>query len=554
MAVSANIFEKCIPAIGTNVRTCGAVTACNIATAESDTLEAIFTSGGEFRNMSSLLVAQIEMKACGARTNGLFDFLMANARLKNKSLRKLPSNDFGTRYNVEPFIMADQQSVVNKEYWEFQNGLAPGGGNDWQIDVFSNYGMPLDVRWFNARERIYANGLTAGGTVTRTSYRVTGASLQGTVIRLLLVAENTTYGSAAKVTDPVVGFLVRGTANVSDFEQYCEQMPGLNGLKSVPFWLETDRWSLCWDELYDGYFKELTKNNAYFAKFGDLDQTKLNKQLAEDFQRRWVNAFFWNKRYNSSQTLAAYRDLPNITTAAPADLYLPNEGRCVGKRANAIGQYELMLECGRVFDLQGNTLNLAELFELINQLSRSRGDQGGNGEIIEAFTDRTTRANIQLGMINYFNTQSAGLLRLNMEIGKAGALGFVYDSYRLINPAGVEFRVTSNPYFDDFKTEATNAAVGNSGNMLWFLDFGTIFPGIIDSNRVVNRTGDLRDLAKVDNTFACVMRNPTQEVTLNSLTWTGVNECPYNSAILEGFNNTVPTTVRQGSYDDYYST
>lgn len=555
MPIADNIFAKCVPAIGTDVVRCGAVTACDIATATDETLAGIFTDAeGDFRNMSSLLVAMFEMKACGVRTNGLFDFLMASSRLKNKSLRKMPSEAYGTRFNVEPFIMADQQSVINQEYWEFQNGLDPGGTPDWQLDVFSNHGMPLDIRFFNESERIYANGYAAGGSITRTAYRIISAAIVGSVIRLQLASENFTFGAAAKIENPATGFLTRGTANISDFESWCEQPPGLNGTKSVPFWLETDRWTTCIDELYEGYFNDLQKNNAYFAKFGDIPAAKLNKQILEDFQRKFVNSFFWNKRISANQTLANYRNLNNILTADTGALYLPNEGRCVGKKANAIGQYELLMECGRVFDQQGAPLNINELFELIYSLSRARSDQGGNGTIIESFTDRSTRARIQRAMIQYYDDESSGLLRLNVTVGQAGALGFVYDSYRLIDPAGVEWRVVSNHFFDDFKAEAVAAGVPFAGNMLWFLDFGTIYPGILDSNRVVHKTGDLKALAAVDSGFACVMRNPTREVSLNSLWWTGVNECPFNSAILEGFNDTVPTSSgRVGSYDDYAS-
>jgi hypothetical protein len=40
----------------------------------------------------------------------------------------------------------------------------------------------------------------------------------------------------------------------------------------------------------------------------------------------------------------------------------------------------------------------------------------------------------------------------------------------------------------------------------------------------------------VDFNYACVMENPTQEVSLNSLTFATVVECPANSLIIENFN------------------
>jgi len=555
MAIATNLFEKCVPAIGTDIKRCGTVTACNIATATADTLADIFTNDdGDFRNMQSLLVSQFELKACGTRVNGLWEFLMANSRVKTKSLRKLPMDDFQTKFNVEPFIMADQQSVINTNYWLFDNGSDPGGTPDWQVDAYSNQGIPLDIRWFNTKTVVFANGVSSGGSVTRTMYRVLGAEVVGARVRLSLAAMNSSFTAAAKVENPTEGFMTRGANNVSDFDSFCEQIPGLNGLKSVPFYIQTSRYTTCWDEFYGGYFADLQKSNAFFAKFGDIPLAKLNAQIYTDFQRTQMEALFWNKRISSNQTLNLYRSLDNIETASSGDLYLPNEGRCVGKRANAIGWYEQLAECGRVFDLQGNTLNLHELFELIYSLSRSRSDNGGNGETIDVFTDRTTRANLQRAFIAYFKNESIDTMRMNTEFALKGDLGFTYDRYHLINPAGVTLNVVTHHFFDDMKATAQAGGVDRAGNVLWFLDFNTMYLGLIDSNRVESRTGDIKDLSKISTGWACVMKNAIQTVQMNSVTWTAIVECPANSVILEGFNDEVPDhTGKSGSYDDYYT-
>lgn len=562
MGAATNPFLKCLPAIGTNIGTCGSVSICDIATATADTLASIFTdASGDYRAMQSLLVADFEIKACGARTNGLYDFLMAQKKDWSRRVTKRSLDQLNTRFFVEPFIMADQQSVINNQYWQFDGGNDPSvAGVDWQIKAFSSTGIPLDSRWFYDRERIYANGISAGGSVTRTAYKVVTSVVVGARIVVNLVSENFSFTAASKVEAPVSGFLTRGTANVNDFEQWCNQIPGLNGTKSVPFWMETSRRTLCWDELYESYRSQLARDNAFFAKFGDLPYAKLNAQIAEDHQRRWLEAFFWQKRISAAQKLDGtpnYLSLAEITTAAPAAgssyLYLPNEGRCVGRRANSIGVYEQLAECGRVFDLLGNTLNLEELFELIYAISRARSDQGGNGDVIDIFTDRSTRALIQLAMIQYYDAQAAGIARLNIEVGNTGTLGFVYDRYKLINPAGVTIHIITHNFFDDFKAQAVAAGKENAGNMLWILDFNTIYPAIIDSNRVVHNTGDLKALAAIDSAYACVMRNPTQQVTLDSLTWATVVSCPVQSAILENFASTTPAITRSVPYENYYT-
>ena len=78
------------------------------------------------------------------------------------------------------------------------------------------------------------------------------------------------------------------------------------------------------------------------------------------------------------------------------------------------------------------------------------------------------------------------------------------------------------------------------GRSIWVLDWAGIYPGIIESNRVVNNTGDLARLAEVDDSYSCVMKNPTQKVTLNSVTYTVVVECPAASAIFENISFVVP--------------
>ena len=114
MAISTNIFSRCNPAIGSNINECGAVTLCNVVTAHTDELTSIFTDGsGNFRDLHALLATQFEIKACGARTNGLYDFLMANKRMVGNKVIKTPLGPGNSE--ISPFIMASQQSVINSD-------------------------------------------------------------------------------------------------------------------------------------------------------------------------------------------------------------------------------------------------------------------------------------------------------------------------------------------------------------------------------------------------------------------------------------------------------
>lgn len=544
MAIASNLYTKCAPAIGSNLDTCGAITACDIHRAEADELSAIFTDGeGLFRNMNSLLVADMEIKACGTKVNPWFELLMAQKRVKKATVRQ--HENYGQpRYEIEPFILADQQSVFNNVYWSFTNGSDPGGTPDWQIDATSPGGVPLDTRWFQSGDRVFLNGRDASGIVTRTSYVVLSSAIVGSVIRVQLEAQNSSFAPAAVVANPASGFLTIGNANVSDYDNRCAQIPGVNLNNMVEFWIEQNRWTLCTSEQHRRWFAEAAATNKYFAKFGDISVQKLNQQLGEDFQRRFVENFLWGKRLSDLQTLNTWRSLPNITTISTADLYIPGEGTCVGKRANQIGVYEQLWQCGRVIQLENETISLPAIFELLYALYRARKSfSSGDMSTIVTITDRGTRGRIQRAMIRYYDDQYEGLARLNIatnQCSQTGGLGFNYDKYCLVDPAGITWHVMSEETFDDFKSQAVASGVPNAGNMMWFLDFNGIYPAMIASNRVTNRSGTVQELAKVDANFLCTMKNLTREVTMNSIAWGTVVECPLNQLIIEGFNDEIP--------------
>lgn len=571
MAISANIFEKCLPAIGTNINECGGLTLCDISTATPSMLEEIFKEGSQFRDLSALLATQFEIKACGARTNGLFDFLMANRKMMSERTIKVPLGPGNSE--IMPFVMAAQTSVINDEYWSVPSltavTLANGGTH--QIHVRSRHSVPLDISWFVTEMKVYLFGKTSGGSAIRAAFKVIASRTStfggNSTIQVDLKAENSaTLCAATKstVTDSFVGFLVRGVPNIQDVERWCENRPALNDQKNVAFWWQASRWTMCTDQYYEAAYKRLHENNAYFARFGDVDSAKRNKQYSERFQREWVNSFFWNKPL-ANQTLANYRSLETVSSyigsmgAAYGGLYLPGEGRCVGRKANAIGVYEQLCECGRVFDLQGQRLNLAEFFEgELYNIWRARGDQGVPNDVIEIYTDSFTANQIRQAMVIYFDQRSSGLARFMIDtkqyqVGQDACLGFKFDCYKLWYP-NVTIRVVTNFFFDDFASAAVAEDVDSTGRFLWVLDWNTIYPGIITSNRKVHRTGDIEKLAAIDYNYACVMENPTQEVSLNSLYWTAIVACGANSAIIENFNaDLIPSTLRTVEpYTDLY--
>ncbi len=496
---------------------------------------------------------------CGARVNGLYDLLMANARPMGKLISKQTVR--GGYDEIQPFILASQKSIINAEFWEVIGSI--GTTTTATFYVINRNGIELDPQWFVVNNYVYIASRTAGGSSARTCWEVTqcvATTYSGVNVLALTCTGRSaaSYSSINQSALPTRGVLVRGTNNINDFEQWCHNRPALNPNKRVPFWIQTSRYTLCSDQLYEETFARLVKNNEYFRIFGDVPLAERNRQLGEIAQREWLNSFFWNGRLNTNQTLSLYRSLPQISTYASGDLYLPgSEGRCVGFRANAVGVYEQLLECGRVYDLQGQDLNLLEFFDIIYQLVRNRDAMGSSMDThqVDILTDTTTAYQFELAMIDYYRSQyGSDTLRVNVTPGEMADLGLKWNSYKLLWPAGVTLSVISHFYFDDLASAATTAGMEGSGKFMFILNWPGIYPGIVASNRKQFTSGALQDLAKIDESFACVMERPTSTVTMNSTTWTAVVECPQDNLILENFSNRKPVSSSKSTpYTDIYT-
>jgi hypothetical protein len=543
-ALNENAFKKCAPAISTNIKQCGSVTVCNAKSITSEELTEAYMRSNEFRVMEALFHHDMEIKMCEAVQEGLYEFFMANkVNLSNRITSRRVNSGL---IEIAPFILARQYSPINNEYWEVYSGLL--NGVNWQVRVRSTTNIPADVRSFPAGLRVYIQGKSAGGSATKTAWRVVSATLAGdsSYVTLVLADQNAASNlDPDKLGYPIQGILSRGTPNINDYEQWCNEAPAYLNWKNVPFWVETTRTSMCRGELYDKWRKLVMEGNALYREFFDLDEIEKNRQLAKDWQRRLVNAMFWNKPL-PFQNLAEYDNLDDINTYNGSTLGVDG-AKCIGKRANSVGIYEQLAECDRISDLQGQQLNLPALFtELYNMMRVREGRNHPNPKVFDLFTDSVFAELINQAMLAYYQDKSQNMLRLNYDVqsfnvAKKAEFGFYYRSYPLFWPQGIVINVITHNFFDDWITAATVASQADTARVLWVLDFAGIYPGILASNRVVGKTGDLKTLAAINTSFACVMAVPTQEQTLTSMTWTMIVECPAGNLILENIAATVPS-------------
>lgn len=549
--VSDNIFSRCLPAFTTDLKACGTLTTCDVQPATAATLESFFHDGSKYKVFGALIMAEFEINSCGVEQNGLYELIMSTREDYSKRVNWTDMD--GGLYEIKPFVMGARKSILNNKYWTVSNGQANGG--NWQVDVASQTNIPVDVRWFLPPEEVYIFGKTAGGTGTETAWKIVSSTVVGSIVRLVLTSLNTNSSMpAARLGNPVTGYLINGRGNINGYESWCLEGAALNLNQRVPFWIGETRMATCDDELFRKYQQALVKENAYFATFKNVDTVEKNRQLGNAFKEKVVNSFFYGKAY-TNQNLTDYGSLESITVPS-ATLNLPTAGRCVGKRANPVGIIEQLWECGRASDLQGQALNLVEFFEgPLYDISRVRSPGKDGRIVIESMTDEAFASKIQLAMVNYYNFHSGGKMQYTLPVNptnQAAKLGFWYREYQLNYP-NVLWRVTTHRYFNDRVEAAKIAGIEATGRVLWTIDWSDAYMAVLESNRRVNDIGDIAKLAQIDSTLACTMKYPSQTYTLTSMTTTNVLECPRRHFILQNISNDVPEhEASGGAAGDYY--
>jgi hypothetical protein len=548
------IFQKCAPAIKSNIQQCGTVTACSAIPLQSGDLTTVYMSGSDYRIMEGLLMHDMEIRMCAQTQYGLYDFLMSNRVNLSKKINSVRLNS--GLIEVAPFIMGRQYDPINNEYWIVGNGRA--SGSNWVVEVSSSANIPFDLRNWPVGEYVYILSQSSGGTKSTTAWTVVSAVDNGdnTGDITLAAANSGSHLNSAQLSNPVNGIAMIGTNNVNDYENFCNEQAAYMNWRNVPFWVQTTRNSLCKSSNYDKWRALLLEDNPLYREFGDLDDVQRNKQLGLDFQKRFVRSIFYQKKLNSNQTLANYNSLPQIESYQDASLLgLGTDGdTCQGFRANAEGIYEQMAACNRIADLQGGTLNIPNLARTLYAMMRVRESNNSNSaRTFDIFTDSVTAETFNQSMIQYYASKSADqngntTLRLTMSVDnqvKTANFGFNYRSYKLFWP-NITINIVTHDFFDDMLTAMGQVSQSNVGRVLWILDFSGIYPGILATNKVIAKTGDLKTLAAVDANFACVMKVPTREQTMTSITYTVVVECPAGSVIIENFNNQIFSLTDDG--------
>lgn len=582
-----DIFAKCSGYYTLGTKMCSGLTLTDLSPTTADEFTAIYTDeAGRWRIMGALIESDFIGRSCQTRQNVWWDWLSQTARAWDQKRLSLGSMDRGVR-EVMPYVTMGRKGIINNNYWSVTNGAEPEGPGPspnnastytHTFDLTSQTGIPPgDVGeqsgWFRSKTPIYIRGRnTDTGITTTTEWEIVDSDvLNDTTVRVYALDKNAaSYLSEAKTQLPETGLAMRGNPRVSDYESYCGQDPGINPNSQAMFWIDSTRWVVCIDEEMEKLFAMIRDNNPYYRQYGDVPTVELNRQLQENFQNQMVNQAFWGKPL-PNQTATDWKNLDIITTpdgAIVTDYFdLPDTlGRNMGRRAAAVGFYEQLAECSRIKDLGGLALNIPELLGELYLIWRTRLDNRVESNVIELVTSTSYAPLLRQGFFNYMQSKYNGALRANFDISdimkpKRLPGGFTFSDIEVDYPAGLTVRIVTHLAFDDMLDAhaRANPDMASNGRMVLILDIGnSVYMSVLESNTVTNTSGDISTLSKLSQTLLCTMKVPTKKVTMKSMKYTFVVECPGANLWIEGIGNVVPehcqpvndTTDLAGSLED----
>jgi hypothetical protein len=565
MSDTTNYFaaNQCVtPPIRTNIATAGLMTACNAVIPAPSELEGIFKDGSDYRITEATFLWQWEANANQAEQSNLFKFFMANQVNMRKKINTEGLNE--GLMMIRPYVQVRRKGPINNNYWKAENGtlaldsgVADAGGTFWRMDLSSLTGIPLNVGWFNVKEWLFVNGLADDGTAIRWAGEVVFREVVGAVVRVTLAPRNSQSAlPAARRANPVKGGATRGAPNVSNFESFCAQPPGLITSTLDPYWIGTTRTTFKEDELYNKWRDLVLSGNKLYSELFDLPTKDYNRQVAEDFAAKHVESLMRNTPL-ANQTVETLDQLETISTSIDS----VGGQRCVGKRANPIGFYEQHVMCERVVDALGTQLNFPALFQALYKMRRTRKASGASAAAQNTFEIAVNSSYLVScieGMRRYIEDQWGPNYRWNAET-KQSPMGFMYTEFELRWPVGLKIRFITDEYFDDYAAfqhqlaiDFGDARFDNLGRSIWINDWSRIYMGAFGSKRIVNNPGSQLGTAQNLGIFdPCVMETVQETNTLTSFTWTAVVDCVPGNLIIENLSDAVPEHKTNAGGIDY---
>jgi len=477
-----------------------------------------------------------EAKMLGVQERGLMELLTGSIKdIKGDlTMQKIDQQSV-----VQPYIMRQQRSFINNNYFQIESGVVPADAGVGSVpvsafDVTVNLGPSWLKTDLSSPERYFVPGstlivMTWDNIVTKTAktlvytiYRAVNANA-GAVnkAKVTIIPPYGTAGwnalSGAEKTSwrPTFGIAQTGTNSTSDFESYCPIQPSDLSNKLNVTWLQTIRENYCREQSYEEILDQILKGkvNDYLKAFKYVGIAEQHKQQAARNRREFFNTVFYGVPIDVvNQTTANWQSLPIVYD-------ITNNTCPLAYKASAEGIFTQLSNCNRVVDMLGNKLNIDYIFQQMYYLRRNREASGDSVQVIDSMTDRYTGSMIQEVMFKYYaqryNLTNTVYYKANEKIKHDGMILFNYNIYD-IPEASVQWAVFVDDYFNDLIDAANVQIVGwdfrTRARNLWFIDWSDISIGVADQNSVIRKTPD----PTTSVLYKCVIKAPITTYDLRS--------------------------------------
>lgn len=509
--------------------------------------------------MDRIIAQTKEARMAGVRERSLTDLLLS----RHVALKT--SNGGGSQSVIAPFVLVPRQNVINANYFQVEAGVADAdaGGTDadgldipasaWMITV--NVGSsPWVASPSNPLKNLHKFFLKGGYLVVE--YKDGAGVAQSPVFKIIKAVETAgsngakadvtlepnwtaagfagLAGAAQAVYQPTAGTVSLMQNSVSDFESYGEQTPALNNLTLIEYWQQTYRWAFSYNEEYVKAL-ESPLTSEYFKKFRSLPLAKQRKQQEMWLENQLYNTFFFGDRINEKQTVETYQQLPVVVDPADSNYQIEF-------KANTLGVRTQINACGRVYDKQGNALDLDNIFEMCYNLKRNRETTSGTIDRIDFMTDRLTKGMIRDIMTKYYKAKYSIDTTLyyqpNQKLTFNGATVFEFDLYDLPDQ-GVQMAIFTDAYFDDRLAQFA-VAQKSRGRCLWGIDWSDVSINVVKTNsakRTTNVADELYRYVITPNIKQTMLNSKTIEVRVGDAN---------RHAIYENFSDACPAVTVVG--------
>jgi hypothetical protein len=460
---------------------------------------------------------------------------------------------------IAPWIYGTQEHNVNANYFEIVTGVATTGAGTgsipasaWDLTIknsqaqFATNLANLE-KYFSPGHFVAILYKDAGsGDVGRTlQFKVISAvnADSGGVNRAKLTLEPNysaagwaaLSGGQKAVYQPTHGVVIPMANSVSNYESWCNNRPSENRMKLLVYWLQTIRETHCYN---DEYLKALNAplTSEFFKSFRELPLVKQRKIQELRAELAFYNTIFYGQRINENQSVETYQSLPTVVDPA-------NTSCVLEYKANTLGVRQQLVDCGRVTDLQGATLDFDLLKSMLYALKRNREIESGSIETIDIMTDRFTRSNILTTMIDYYKKKygvdTTRFYQANQTLKFDNITGLMPHDLFEFPDEGLRLAVFSHNYFDD-RLAAFPSTDKTLGRAIWGIDWSDFKIGLAGAQTVQRQTNI------ADNLYNCIITPNVNHYNLTSKSIAVMLDNPNRHMLIENFGSACPTLTVSG--------